>query len=169
MTQSYTITESWSRTHARKVGGKVIADLRQLQQEYGQPTDEWLEEFLSELVVLLGEGVVEEVTYGFRRNGAWVVALRYTADMNGNLTVDDRSGRVPRGVSLDGCTWYSYLTRNSRWNSLSASQQAAIERELPFQREGATEPSVAGMMRVGDKTYSSAGSGVSRSTIGGVL
>jgi hypothetical protein len=169
MTQSYTVTESWSRTHARKVGGKVVADLRQMQQEYGLPTEQWLEKYLSELVVLLGESVLKEVTYGFRRNDAWIVALRYTADMNGNLIVDDRSGRVPRGVNVIGATWYSYLLKNSKWDGLSDAAKAAIEQELPFQREGAAEPSVGGVIQVGDKTYSSAGSGVKRSTIGGAL
>lgn len=169
MTQSYTITESWSRTHARKVGGKVVADLRQLQQEYGRPTEEWLEAYLSELVVLLGEGVLGKVTYGFRRDGAWIVGLRYTADMNGNLTADDRSGRVPRGVNIDGATWYSYLEKNARWHGLSAVTRAAIERELPFQREGAAEPTDGGALHLNDRTYSSAGSGVRRSTIGAAL
>ena len=168
MTQSYTTTETWSRTHARKVGGKVVADLRQMQQAYGSPTDNRLEQYLQELVVLLAEGVLKEVTYGFKRDGSWIVALRYTADMSGNLTVDDRSGSIPRGVDTSGASWGSYLIKDSKWSTLSESNQKAIERDLPFQREGAEEPKVAAVTRCGDRTYSSAGNGVRRSTIGGI-
>src|SRR5437868_8488676 len=99
MTQTYTTTETWSRTHARYVAGKVAADLRQMQQEYGQPTDAAINDYLLELTVLLAGGFVKEVSYGYRRDGAWVVALKYTADMYGNLSTDDRSGRIPRGVN----------------------------------------------------------------------
>lgn len=167
MTQSYTTTETWSRTHARKVGGKVVADLRQMQQAYGSPTDHWLDQYLEELVVLLADGVLKEVTYGFKRNGSWVVALRYSADMAGNLSVDDRSGSIPRGVDISGATWGSYLIKNSKWNELSQTKRAELERDLPFQRQGAEEPTVTTVIRSGDRTYSSAGNGVRRSTIGG--
>ena len=49
MSYTYTQTETWSRTHARKVGGKVVADLRQMQQEYGSPSDQRLEQYLAAL------------------------------------------------------------------------------------------------------------------------
>ena len=167
MTFSYTQSETWSRTHARRVAGKVSADLLQMQQAYGRPSDKWLEDYLDELVVLLSYSVLGSVTYGFKRHGDWVVALRYEADMSGMLTLDDRSGRIPRGDDVNGATWGSYLIKNGTWSSLSASQQAAIERQLPFPREGAREPGDAGP-RIFDKTYSSAGNGVRRCTIGGV-
>lgn len=169
MTQSYTTTETWSRTHARKVGGKVVADLRQFQQEYGSPSDAWLEKYLAELTVLLTDDYIEEVTYGFRRNGQWIVAVRYTADMNGNLVADDRSGRIPRGVDVAGATWGSYLVRNAKWRSLSSAERAAIERQLPFSRNTCAAPTDGGPVRWNDKTYSGAGCGVRRSTVGGVL
>lgn len=167
MTQSYTTTSTWSRTHARRVGGKIAADLRQMQQCYGSPSDPRLEQYLNELVVLLTEGVIKEVTYGFKRDNTWVVALRYTADMNGNISVDDRSGGIPRGKNVSGARWGSYLIKNDKWSSLTTTEQAAIERQLPLRREGAEEPSVTTLIRSGDRTYSSAGSGVRRSTIGG--
>lgn len=167
MPYTYTQTESWSRTDARKVGGKVVADLRQMQQEYGFPTAQRLEQYLTELVILMADRLLEEVTYGFRRNGAWIAAIRYTADMHGNLSVDDRSGRVPRGVNINGARWGSYLVKSAKWKVLSPSAQAAVQDELPFEREGAEEPADGALVRVGDRTYSSAGCGVRRSTIGG--
>jgi hypothetical protein len=167
MSYSFSTTDTWSRTHARKVGGKLVADLRQMQQEYGLPTDQRLDEYLIELIVLLAGGYLRDVTYGFRRNSAWIAALRYTADMNGNLTADDRSGSVPRGEDITGATWGSFLNKSAKWDELSASARAAIENELPFSRAEASEPTAGAPVRTGDKTYSSAGCGVLRSTIGG--
>lgn len=165
MTQTYTITETWSRTHARYVAGKVAADLRQMQQAYGAPTDKRLNEYLDELTVLLADGLLKEITYGFRKNGVWLVALRYTADMNGGLSADDRSGLIPRGVSILGATWGSFLAKSSKWDALSTLAQARIEGELPFRRDDATAP-IDGSPARHDKTYSSVGCGLSRASIG---
>lgn len=165
MSYSYTQSETWSRTHARKVAGKVAADLFQMQQAYGEPSTDRIENYLCELVVLLTHGVLASVTYGFKRSGKWIVALRYEADMTGYLTLDDRSGRIPRGIDISGGTWGSYLIKNPAWVRFSTAQQTSIERELPFARQDAEEPGEAGV-RVFDKTYSSAGNGVRRCTIG---
>lgn len=167
MTYSYTTTETWSRTHARYVAGKVAADLRQMQQAYGKPSDTDIENYGTELTELLAGGYVKEVTYGYRRDGAWVVALRYTADMYGNLTADDRSGRIPRGADISGATWYSFLTYSSKWDTLTPAQRETIERDLPFSRSSGVEPTVRTGGWSPDKSYSAAGCGLRRATIGG--
>lgn len=164
MTLSHTTTESWSRTHARYVAGKVAADLRQMQQAYGLPSDDQIEKLATELTELLAGGYVDEVSYGFKRNGAVVVALKYTADMSGNLNTDDRSGRVPRGRDVSGAFWYSFLTFSGKWHSLPDGERKAVERELPFIRTAGREP--VGLWSY-DKTFSSAGCGVRRATAGG--
>ena len=168
MTSSYTTTETWSRTHARRVGGKIVADLLQMQQAYESPSAALLEKYLQELVVLLDHGVINEITYGFQRNDQWIVAIRYAADMSGFLTADDRSGTVPRNVDTSGATWGSYLTYSAKWDRMSPSEKAAIQKELPFQRQSADAPTTSGVIRVNDKAYSAAGCGVRRSTIGGL-
>jgi len=169
MSQTYTTTETWSRTHARYVAGKVAADLRQMQQAYGQPTDAAIVDYLVELVVLLTDGYVSDVSYGHRRNGAWVAALKYTADMYGDLSIDDRSGRIPRGADITGASWHSFLTFSDKWSVLSLRQRESIERQLPFVRTDGVEP----VIRIGDwfrdKTYSSAGCGLRRACVGGAL
>lgn len=167
MTCSYTTTETWSRTHARYVAGKVAADLRQMQQAYGRPSDTDIENYVTELTELLAGRYVKEVTYGYRRDGAWVVALRYTADMNGNLTADDRSGRIPRGADIAGATWGSFLTYSSQWDAITQSQREAVERDLPFARSSGAEPIVRFGSWSLDKSYSAVGCGLRRATIGG--
>ncbi len=167
MSQTYTITETWSQTHARYVAGKVAADLRQIRQAYGQPTEGLIENYLAELTVLLADGYVGEVSYGYRRDGAWVLALKYTADMYGNLSTDDRSGSIPRGVDISGASWFSFMSYTDKWYKLSHHERDAIKRQLPFDRTAGAEP----VIRIGDwlrdKTYSSAGCGLRRASIGG--
>lgn len=169
MTYSYTTTETWSRTHARYVAGKVAADLRQMQQEYGRPSDTDIENYVTELTELLAGGYVKEVSYGFRRDGAWIAALKYTADMYGNLTADDRSGRIPRGGNTAGAAWYSFLSYSSAWFALTQAQRDAIERDLPFARSSGEEPIVRTGSWSPDKSYSAAGCGLRRATIGGAV
>lgn len=169
MAYTFSTTETWSRTYARYVAGKVAADLRQLQQQYGEPADERIEDYLRELTELLAGGYIREVTYGYKRDGAWVVALRYTADMNGNLSADDRSGRIPRGADLREAAFHSFLALNERWSARSLSELQAIERRLPFVRSSGVEPAIRSGAWYYDKTYSSAGCGLRRATIGGAL
>ena len=169
MSYSYTRTESWSHTHARKVAGKVAADLRRLQQEYGQPSDSMIEEFLLELTILLTGGYVAEVSYGFDKYGTWIAALNYVADMSGNLDTNDRAGRIPRGTDVSDARFYSYLVFSDKWKTLSPAERLKIEAQLPFVREGAPAPSVGAGGWRSDKCYSSAGCGLRRGAVGGFL
>jgi hypothetical protein len=164
MTQTFTTTESWSRTHARYVAGKVAADLLGMQQAYGLPSDAAIESYMAELTELLAGGYVSEVSYGFKRSDKIVVALKYSADMNGNLTTDDRSGKIPLDADVSGATSFSFLTFSSKWNSLTENDRQSIEKCLPFIRTAGSEP--MGLWSY-DKTYSSAGCGVRRATAGG--
>lgn len=164
---TYTTTETWSRTHARYVAGKVAADLRQMQQVYRQPDDTSIDAYLTELTILLAGGYVKEVSYGYRRNGAWVVALKYTADMNGNLTTDDRSGRIPRGANVADASFYSFLEYSYKWQLLTPDEKRRIEESLPFSRSEGVAPTVENGLWRSDKSYASAGCGLYRATVGG--
>lgn len=166
MTHSYTTTDTFTRTDARYLAGKVAADLWQMQQEYGGPSDSWISQYLDELTELLVGGYVKEVTYGYRRDNKWVAALKYTADTLGSLTADDRSGRIPRGVDVSGAVCTSYLTKTDKWWKLQPTERDRIEKALPFQRVSAEEPGAAGGWAM-DKTYSSSTCSLRRGTVGG--
>jgi len=167
MTQSFTTTQSFTRTDARYIAGKVAADLRQLSQAYGEPTEQHLVNLMGELTEYLVDGYLERVTYGFRKGDLWVVALRYVGSEVGSLATDDRSGRVPRGVDRSGAGWCSHLVLNSKWWGLTSDQRSRYEGALPIQRTNGTEPSPGARGWLDDKTYSSSGGGVRRATVGG--
>ncbi len=142
----------------------VAADLRLMQRFYEQPSDNRIEAYMTELVELLVVRGVDTVTYGFKKDGAWVVALRYVAAVDGNLTADDRAGRVPPGIDITGGSWSSFLTHSSHWWELPATERAGVEALLPFQRTAGEEPSPGNGYWVEDKTYSADGGGVRRAT-----
>lgn len=168
MTQSYTTTQTFTRTDARYIAGKVAADLRQLSQAYGEPTEQHIANLMGELTEYLVDGYLERVTYGFRKGDQWIVALKYTGSDIGSLTTDDRSGRVPRGADVTGASWCSHLALNSKWWALPENQRSRYEQALPIQRSNGTEPSPGARGWIEDKTYSSSGGGVRRASAGGV-
>ncbi len=167
MTYSYTQTDSWSHTHARFVAGKVAADLRQMQQEYGKPTDEHLNDLLEELVAYLADAYLDYVEYGFRFGDRWVIAHKYTAAQLGSLSTDDRSGRIRRGADITGAYWWSYLVKNDQWWDLTQTERDRYETAIRIKRTSGSDASVGPSGWAPEKAYSSGGGGVHRSGLGG--
>lgn len=169
MGYSFTITESttFTVTHARHLAAKVATDLKRMQRLYGKPTDERIAQFEGEVIELLRQGYLGKVIYGFKRNNEWVEpTLRYTAKDLANGNIDDDPGRIRPNLNIDGAEFHSYLTYSSAWYRLTDAERQAVEEKLPLQRTGAPEPKVsAGSYFVDDKTYSSGGRALGRSSI----
>ncbi len=165
MTSTYSYVETFTRTSAKHVASKVAANLRYMQVLYGSPSDEWIEKYNEELVELLIGGYVDTVTYGFQRDGKWIAAVRYVADLKGNLTADDRAGKLPYDANITGLSATSYLTYSQNWWDQTPEQRAKIKMMLPFERVGAPEPGIESGYWEQDRTYSANGSGVRRSIL----
>lgn len=164
MSTSYTQTESFTVTHARHIASKVATDLLRLQRFYGSPTNEQINEYEEELVALLKDDYLKDVTYGFKRNGYWVEALRYHALPGGNLSNDD-PGRILPGVDVSDAHFGSFLNHNSRWHALSAEAKASFYSTLTLSRGHGQEPGLESGSWSTGLTYSAGGQGISRSTI----
>ncbi len=161
MTSSY--TTSFTQTHARYLASKAASDLRQMQLYYGRPSDEDIVNYAVEIAVLLLNQCLEAVEYGFTRNGKSVVALKYRAT-HGLMLDDNRSGRVPAGAIVSGASWYSFLWHTQKWRDLSQAQRKNIEDALPITRTGGNEPVAGDGAWSTDKSYSSEGVSLQRST-----
>lgn len=168
MSYSYTLSETitFTVTHARHMAAKVATDLKRLQRLYGHPNDSDIANYESEVIELLKKGYLGTVTYGFWRDGKWIEpALRYTArDLAGLSANDDDPGRIRPGADVSGASFYSYLTYSAAWDKLSGTEQAAFKDSLPFQRNGAPEPTVNGYL-TRDLTYSAGGRSLDRATV----
>lgn len=166
MSATFTSTKTFTITHARYITSKVAADLRQLQLFYGSPSDERIAAFAEEAAILLRDGYLERVDYGFKRIDAygterWVLLLRYTA-RNGILT-DDHAGRVPPGVDVTGTRFSSFLAHSTKFLALPAAEQARIEADLPISRTTANESGFVVGTWGAQRTYSSHDQGLGRS------
>jgi len=164
MTSTSTQSATFTIANARYVSSKIKTDLKLLQRRYGDPSDERIEAFGEEAAQLLNQGYLDTVAFGYRRNGNWTLALRYTANANGTLTSDDRAGGVARDVDVAGASFHSYLTHSVAWVLLDADAREKVEKSLPVSRIGAPAPGTTGGYWTADRDYSSNGTGVARGT-----
>ena len=163
MTTSYARSASFTITDARYIGAKVGADLRQLNSLYGKPALTDVPDFVEEVALLLKDGYLDTVDYGFRHDGtnAWKLRLRYRATLGGQL-IDSRSGGLPRSIDIIGLSFCSYLNYSSSFHQLTAVAQGEVKHTLPVQRAGAAEPSANGGATANGHTYIRGGTGVAR-------
>jgi len=158
MTSSYTLSGSFTITDARYVGAKIGADLRLLNAIYGQPALVDIDDYAEEVALLLRDGHLGTVDYGFKNGDAWTLRLRYTATAGGQLA-DSRPGSLPPAVQIANSAFFSYLTYSQKFNGLSAGGRSAVKAALPVNRTGAPEPTVG----AGNNTY---GHGYARNSAG---
>jgi len=164
MTTTHTFSSTFTITHAKYLASKIASDLLQMQLFYGQPSDSKINNYIEEVVILLLGGYLESVDYGFRRDGNWMVALRYVVRSDGSLMDDSRSGRVPPGVNIAGASWYSYLIKNTKFSYLSQGERTKIEQSLPISRTAGEELKITNGAWSTDRSYSSGGVGMQRHT-----
>ena len=156
-------SDTFTITQARYVGAKVGADLRLISNLYGKPDPGNIGDYVEEIALLLRDGYLGTVDFGFRQKdtNAWKLRLRYTATTGGQL-LDNRPGSFPTTSAVAGLPFYSYLTYSTKFLLLAASKQEEIKQGLPFQRVGAAEPTAHSGTFTSGHGYSRNGAGVSR-------
>jgi len=133
-------------------------------QYYGNPTESQTREYAEELAQYLNAGYLQEYSFGYQKSGKLIVCWRYKVDSNGVLTTDDRAGKVVPYVDITGAVFFNFVTRNSTFWKLPASERARFEAELPLQRTGGEPPSDGSGYWTSDRNYFSAGCGLNRQT-----
>ena len=165
MTGSYSrsASDSFTISDARYVGGRVAADLRLLYNLYGDPSHERIDKFAEEVALLLRDGYLDTVDYGFRdaATNAWKFRLRYKATVGGQL-IDSRPGSFPDPVDLAGYDFHSFLSYSDAFWKLTSNQQAGVKETLPISRTTGTAPSALAGTSTTGHGYARNGAGVSR-------
>jgi HORMA domain-containing protein len=162
MTISATRTVAATITDARRVGAKIGTDLRLLHNIYGRPALNQIENYAEEVALLLNDGFLKTVDYGFRDNeNVWKLRLRYTATASGQL-LDSRPGDLPTTAAVAGLAFYSYLIYSPQFHGLSDLRRANVIAALPIQRPGADEPTVGAGYFTSGHSYGRNGVGVTR-------
>ena len=163
MSTTVTRTAAFTITEARYVGAKIGTDLRLLHNLYGAPAHARIDAFVEEAALLLRDGYLGTVSYGFRNPSSndWKLRLRYTATVGGQL-VDTRPGSLPTSAAVAGCSFYSYLSYSPEFLNLSSADQTRVEAALPVSRSfGEEQATRSGNIGSGNG-YSRNGVGVTR-------
>jgi len=165
---SYSYSESitFTVTHARHMAAKIATDLKRIQRLYGRPSDGEIAEYEEEAVAMMKAGYLGTVTYGFKRNGAWIEpALKYSArDLAGGSANDDDPGRIRPGKDVSGASFTSFMTYSDAFFALSQAERDAFKGGLSICRTSGTEPPVDGYLDA-DRTYSAGGRALDRSSV----
>lgn len=163
---SLTTTQTSSITDAKYLASKVATDLARFKRFYGSPSDKEISDYEAELTILLKNDAVDNVVYGFKRNGLWTLAsVRYVALPGGVLQVNDDPGRIMANLDMTGASFGSFLTYSSNWQGRSTEDRARIRSQLPFDRTTGNSPNLELGQWAQDKNYSSGGLGLGRSTV----
>jgi hypothetical protein len=157
-------SDSFTITDARHVGAKVGADLRMIANLYGKPALTDIDDYVEEVALLLRDGHLGTVDYGFKQvtGNAWRLRLRYTATAGGHL-VDNRPGSFPSAVAVAGLPFLSFLTYSANYLRLTAEAQQRIKAVLPVQRTTGVEPTATAGIATAGHGYARNGIGVDRS------
>ncbi len=163
MTVSTTRTATLTITEARYVGAKIGADLRQLNALYGRPQLGDIDAYVEEAALLLRDGYLSTVDYGFKDHAtnSWKLRLRYTATTGGYLT-DSRPGNLPTALAVADYPFYSFLIPSLKYGLLTAGERANVDAKLPITRSGANEPGTGAGSSSSGVGYARNGVGVSR-------
>ena len=154
-------TNTFTRTNARYIASKIAADLRQMQLFYGKPPSSDIDDYVEEAVEYLAAGYLKNVEYGFRKDGDWVVSLRYEVRSDGTLT-DGAPGGVYPHADTSGSHFHSFLRQNGAYSDLGSSSQAEFKAKLPVKRTPGQEPGHVNGFWVPGNTYASGGVGADR-------
>lgn len=148
------------------MAAKIATDLKRIQRLYGKPSDNDIADYEAEAVAMMKAGYVSTVTYGFKRDGAWIEpTLKYTArDLANASANDDDPGKIRPGQNVSGASFSSFLNYTDKYFALTQGDRDAFRSGLPFQRTTGTEPPVNGYLTT-DRTYSAGGRALDRSSV----
>ena len=136
---SYTATATI--THARYVAAKIAADLKRVQRLVGRgiPTDRDIADYEEEATILLRDGYLGTVTYGFKENEAWTLAVQYTA-VNSELLSDNNPGGLLIDPGSARGFFSSFLSYSNKWGDMSPEDMQEYVENLPVKRSEGYSP-----------------------------
>lgn len=162
MSYSYTLSETFTITHARHIASRMAADFRLMRAFYGEPSERDIEDYLEEIAQLLAKGYLATFEVGFRADGKRVVSLFYEVQADGTLS-DSRAGGVQPGADINGAHQFSYVTYSDKWSALTTEERAAFRAGLPVWRTAMPSPEDGdGYWTSDSRSYAAGGAGVQR-------
>ncbi len=164
MTSTFTTTATFTRTHARHLAAKVVADLYQCSMFYDRPDADGLDDYQTELVEMLANEYASTYEFGFKENGKRVLTWYYTVGPDGGLHGDSNSGAIYAKGVVANATYFNHMSYTDKWWGLSATQRTNFKNALPFQRSAGDAPVDGNGYWQTDHRYTAGGVRISRKT-----
>lgn len=140
MSSTYTISETFTLTHARRLAARVAADMHQCQRFYSRPTETEIESYQGELIVLLHGGYIKSYEFGFKtKDERRVVSWHYTVGPSGDLE-GGRSGGLYSAANVASAVWFNFLTPSAEWYALSTAERDKIKANYSVRRTDGSPP-----------------------------
>ena len=134
-------------------------------QLYGYPsTLAQIDVFGTELALRLKAGYISEYEFGFKRGDKRVLSWFYEIKGTTLTGGDQRPGGIVANVDISGAVAFNITTPSPAYFRLTAEEKAAFNNTLPFQRPDGSSPIDGVGTWVEDRTYSAAGTQVTRRT-----
>ncbi len=165
MSTTFTTTATFTRTHAKHLAAKVVADLYQCHILYDHPSEDSIADYEGELIEMLAGEYVDEYEFGFKKGGKRVLTFRYTVGPDGGLHGDSNAGGIYAKATLAGASYFNFMSYTDKWAKLTSTQKSTIKSTLPIQRTAGSLPGdgdgywqtdhgyTAGGVRVGRQTF----------------
>ena len=164
-TMTRTASESFTLTYAKYLASKVTSDMWRCKQLYNRPTESEINDYGTELALMLRDGYVSVYEFGFQKGEQRIISWRYNVDSSGTLNAsDDRPGGVVAGVDTTGAVFFNQMTWSSSWSNLSSEEKDRISQGLPFKRNVGDGPKDGLGYWQEDRSYSSNGVSLARKT-----
>ncbi|GHO65591.1 hypothetical protein KSC_044830 [Ktedonobacter sp. SOSP1-52] len=162
MSSTYTTSETFTLTHARRLAAKVAADMHQCQRFYGHPTDQQIKNYEQELTILLHGGYVKSYEFGFQtKYERRIVSWYYTVGPSGGLE-GGRSGGLFSAADVSGAVLFNFLSPSSEWFALSTMERDKIKASYSVRRADGSAPQDGSGYWDSSRHYTSGGVVVTR-------
>jgi hypothetical protein len=164
MTSTFTTSSTFTRTHAKHLAAKVIADLYQCSMLYDRPDEDDVEDYETELIEMLANEYVYSYEFGFKINGKRLLSWHYTVGPDGGLHGDADAGGIYARATVAHASYFNFMTYSDKWSKLTATQQASFKKGLPIDRTPGSSPIDGNGYWQVDHAYSAGGVRVQRKT-----
>jgi len=163
MTGTYTLTETFNVTHARKLAAKVVADMHQCNLLYTKgPTSAAISNYEQELVAMLAGGYIDFYEFGFQTSAAKrVLSWKYTVGLSGDLE-GGRSGGLYAQAGLAGASLFNFMTTNTKWALLPSTEKSNVADKHPIHRIEGNPPADGNGYWSSTRSYAAGGVAVNR-------
>lgn len=163
-TMTRTVSESFTLTHAKHLASKVTTDMWRCRQYYGHPSESQINNYGTELALLLRDGYVSSYEFGFQTENQRIISWRYIAQDSELSAADDRPGGIVSGVDVSKASFFNQMSYSLKWFILGEEEKKKIQETLPVQRVTKDGPKDGLGYWQNDRQYSSNGVSLPRST-----